>query len=102
MSSSSNATSVESGMRDLRDEILKKDKDGALTYRDAAMFIMNSLVEVQKKIGMNPLMEPVLENATKVVQQELNKQLGSAARNYSTTDTLPKQYAKLMIEKFKE
>ena len=67
ISSSSNATSVESGMRDLRDEILKKDKDGALTYRDAAMFIMNSLVEVQKKIGMNPLMEPVLENATKVV-----------------------------------
>ena len=54
-------------MRDLRDEILKKDKDGALTYRDAAHFIMNSLVEVQKKIGMNPLVEPVLENATKVV-----------------------------------
>ena len=56
-------------MHDQRDDQIKK----GLTYRDAAYYIMNSLNEVSKKLGMNPLMEPYVENATKAVQQELIK-----------------------------
>ena len=58
-------------MRDFSDDEIKK----GLTYREAAMHIMNSLNEVQKKLGLVPLVHPALENATKVVQQELNKSI---------------------------
>ena len=43
------------------------------TYREAAQDIMKSLNDVQKKLGMTILVEPVLENATKAVTAELNR-----------------------------
>jgi hypothetical protein len=61
--SSSSSGTTDTAMHDQRDDQIKK----GLTYRDAAYYIMNSLNEVSKKLGMNPLMEPVLENATKAV-----------------------------------
>ena len=61
---SSASTSTE-GL-ELRDDNYIEGKKG-LTYRDAAMQIMYSLNEVAKKLGMNPLMEPYVENATKAV-----------------------------------
>ena len=60
---SSIASSTSDPLSEKRDDFIKK----GLTYRDAAQYIMNSLNEVSKKLGMNPLIEPVLENATKAV-----------------------------------
>ena len=61
---SSIASSTSDQLSEKRDEFIKK----GLTYRDAAHHIMNSLNEVSKRLGINPLIEPVLENATKAVQ----------------------------------
>lgn len=60
---------------------------------------MYSLNEVAKKLGMNPLMEPYVENATKVVQQELIKQYGSTRGKM--VDDYVYEYKKIMISKIK-
>lgn len=65
------ASSTSEGMQDKRDDPIP-DKKG-LTYREAALCIMSSLNEVSKRLNMDPLVEPVLENATKAVQKELNR-----------------------------
>lgn len=65
------ASSTSEGMQDKRDDPIP-DKKG-LTYREAALLIMSSLNEVSKRLNMDPLVEPVVENATKAVQKELNR-----------------------------
>lgn len=93
----SSASTVTEGM-ELRDDQSIEGKKG-LTYRDAAMQIMYSLNEVSRKLGMNPLVEPVVENATKAVQQELIKQYGSTRGKM--VDNYVIEYTKMMINKIK-
>ena len=82
-------------MRDFCDDEIKK----GLTYRQAAMHIMNSFNEVQKKLGMTILVHPVLENATKSVQQELQKQIGNKGQR-PDVDNYVVKYSEIMIQKF--
>lgn len=93
LSSIASSTTTEA-MQDKRDDFIKKGL--SLTFRDAAHFIMNSLNEVSKRLGINPLIEPVVENATKAVQQDLYKQHGNAAGGADPVV----QYSKMMVKKF--
>lgn len=90
---SSIASSTTEGIDAQRDNQIKN----GLTYREAASYIMASLNDVLKRLGLNQLVEPVLENATKAVQQELNKQHGKSHR----VDDYVLEYSKMVVDKFK-